>query len=158
MKFARVIDRMAVDVVDGPPADYFHPDVAIDFVEVPDDVVVGSRLEDGVWFAPDAAPAAPAQVIQMAIIDFLRLFTGEELVGFNRLKKDVAALAPADYADPTKAALIGFEVFLTHYEALRAGLIELNHPETIQGLGLLVPLGVLTEPRLQDVLAGRIPG
>lgn len=157
MKFARIIERVAVDVIEGVPAELFHPDVAADFVEVPADVVVGSRLVDGEWTEPDVAPPAPEPARQMAIIDFLRLFRAEELVGFNRLQKDVAALAAADYADPDKAALVGFEVFLTHYQALRAGLIELNHAETIQGLSLLVPLGVLTEQRLQAVLAGDPP-
>lgn len=156
MKFARIIERVAVDVIEGVPAELFHPDVAIDFVEVPADVIVGSQLIDGDWIAPDAPPPLePAK--QMAIIDFLRLFRADELVGFNRLQKDVAALTPADYTDPDKAALVGFEVFLTHYQALRAGLIELNHAETIQGLSLLVPLGVLTEERLQAVLAGDPP-
>lgn len=157
MKFARIIQRVAVDVIEGVPTELFHPDVAADFVEVPADVVVGSRLIDGEWIEPEPQPPAPAPVIQMAIIDFLRLFRAEELVGFNRLQKDVAALSAADYADPDKAALVGFEVFLTHYQALRAGLIELNHAETIQGLSLLVPLGVLTAERLQQVLAGDPP-
>ncbi len=157
MKFARIIERVAVDVIDGVPAELFHPDVAAEFVEVPSGVVTGSRLVDGEWTEPEAAPPPPEAAKQMAIIDFLRLFRAEELVGFNRLQKDVAALATADYADPEKAALVGFEVFLTHYQALRAGLIELNHAETIQGLSLLVPLGVLTEERLQAVLAGDPP-
>lgn len=159
MQFARIIDGVAVDVLDADPADRFHPDIAAQFVEVPADVVEGSRLVDDVWIAPvpvdpEPAPAAP---IQMAIIDFLRLFTNGEMAGFNALRKTAAALAPADYGDPTKAALIGFEVGLTHYDALRAGLIELDHPETIQWLSLLVPLGVLTQERLAQVLAGRFP-
>ena len=94
---------------------------------------------------------------QMALIDFLRLFTPAELASFNALRKVVAALAPEDYGDPTKAALVGFEVGLTHYDALRAGLIELDHPQTVQWLGLLVPLGVLTEERLAQVLTGQAP-
>jgi hypothetical protein len=159
MKFARIIERVAVDVIEGVPAELFHPDVAADFVEVPADVVVGSQLIDGVWIAPvpvepEPEPAAP---IQMAIIDFLRLFTGQEMGGFNALRKTVAALAPTDYGDPSKNDLVRFEVGLTHYDALRAGLIELDHPETIQWLSLLVPLGVLTEERLQAVLAGNPP-
>lgn len=104
-----------------------------------------------------ADPGASPVPIQMAIIDFLRLFTGEEMAGFNALRKSVAALGPADYGDPAKLDLIKFEVGLTHYEALRAGLIELDHPETVQWLSLLVPLGVLTEARLAEVLAGQAP-
>jgi len=157
MKFARIIGGVAIDVLNADPTDRFHPHIAAEFVEVPAEVVEGSCLVDGAWIAPDPVDPAPAPVapIQMAIIDFLRLFTQAELAGFNALRKTVAALAPADYGDPTKAALVGFEVGLTHYDALRAGLIELDHPETIQWLSLLVPLGVLTEARLAQVLSGQ---
>lgn len=161
MKFARIVDGVAADVVDADPADLFHPLIAAEFVQVPDEVVAGSALVDGVWIAPPAAEEPePARVpVQMAVIDFLRLFTTDELAGFNALRKTCQALQPADYAaaaagDQVKAALVGFEVFLTFYDALRAGLIELNHSETVQGLSLLVPLGVLTAPRLAQVLAG----
>lgn len=159
MKFARIIDAVAIDVLDADPADRFHPTIAAEFVEVPAEVVEGSRLVGGDWIAPEpeAPTPEPAAPIQMAIIDFLRLFTQAELAGFNALRKTVAALAPADYGDPTKAALVGFEVGLTHYDALRAGLIELDHPETIQWLSLLVPLGVLSEARLAQVLTGQVP-
>ena len=159
MKFARILNDLAVDVVDGDPAERYHPLLAAEFVEVPGAVVSGSRLVDGDWIAPEpASPApAPAAPIQMAIIDFLRLFTNTEMAGFNALRKTVAALAPTDYGDPDKAALVGFEVGLTHYDALRAGLIELDHPETVQWLSLLVPLGVLSEIRLAQVLAGQPP-
>ena len=162
MKFARIIDRVAVDVVEGLPADLFHPIIAVDFVEVPVAVVVGSLLIDGDWIAPDAPPPAPEPTIQMAIIDFLRLFKGEELDGFNALEAQCNALTQADYdaareGDQAKMALVGFKRFLTFYNALRAGLIELNHAETIQGLSVLVPLGVLTPARLARVLSGRPP-
>lgn len=160
MKFARIIENVAVDVTDADPAGRFHPSLAAEFTAVPIEVVEGSRLDDGAWTAPAPVEPSPepAQPIQMAIIDFLRLFTPAELAGFNALRKTVAALAPADYGDPDKAALVGFEVGLTHYDALRAGLIELDHPETIQWLSLLVPLGVLTQERLAQVLTGQAAG
>lgn len=164
MKFARIIDGVAADVVDADPTELFHPLIAAEFVQVPDEVVTGSALVDGVWIAPPAAEEPePVRVpVQMAVIDFLRLFNTDELAGFNALRKASQALTPADYqaaaeGDQAKAALVGFEVFLTFYDALRAGLIELNHPETIQGLSLLVPLGVLTPARLAQVLAGERP-
>ena len=164
MKFARIIERVAVDVIEGVAAELFHPDVAVDFVEVPEDVIVGSQLVDGVWIdpAPEAPAPEPVDLGQMAIIDFLRLFHGEELDRFNECEVQCNALTPADYlaareGDLAKMALVGFKRFLTFYYALRAGLIELRHTETIQGLSLLVPLGVLTEERLQTVLAGDPP-
>lgn len=161
MKFARIIDNVAVDVVEDDPVSRFHPDLAAEFVGVPAEVIAGSRMIDGQWIAPDpVAPApAPADLGQMAIIDFLRLFEGEELDRFNEREAECNALTSADYqaardGDQAKMVLVGFKRFLTFYNALRAGLIELRHPETIQGLSLLVPLGVLTEERLGQVLAG----
>ena len=164
MKFARILDGVAVDVLDADPAERFHPIVAAEFVEVPAEVVEGSRLVGGAWVAPDPVdPApAPADLGQMAIIDFLRLFEGEELDRFNEREAECNALTSADYqaareGDQAKMILVGFKRFLTFYSALRAGLIELKHAETIQGLSLLVPLGVLTEERLGQVLAGATP-
>lgn len=164
MRYARVSNGVAVDVVDSDPNILFHPTLAVDFVEVPAEVIEGSRLVDGEWIAPDPVPPAPtpSDLGQMAIIDLLRLFEGEELDGFNALEAQCNALTPADYqaareGDQTKMALVGFKRFLTFFNALRAGLIELRHPETVQGLSLLVPLGVLTAERLQAVLAGDPP-
>lgn len=163
MKFARILDGVAVDVLDGDPAERFHPVVAAEFVEVPAEVVEGSRLVNGAWLAPDPVEPAPvpADLGQMAIIDLLRLFEREELDDFNALEAQCDSLTPADYeaarqGDQAKMALVGFKRFLTFFHALRAGLIELRHPETVQGLSLLVPLGVLTEARLGQVLAGPI--
>lgn len=158
MKFARIINDVAVDVVTDPTTS-FHPDLAALFVLVPDDVVAGSRLDGDNWTPPAEAPGTvqPSEPHRMSLIDFLRLFTPTEMAGFNALRKTVAALAPEDYGDPTKAALVGFEVGLMHYDALREGLIELDHIETVQWLSLLVPLGVLTAERLPLVLAGQAP-
>lgn len=164
MRYARVSNGVAVDVVDGDPSILFHPTLAAEFAAVPAEVIVGSRLVEGAWIATDPVEPAPvpADLGQMAIIDLLRLFEGEELDGFNALEAQCNALTPADYeaaraGDQAKMALVGFKRFLTFFNALRAGLIELRHPETIQGLSLLVPLGVLTEARLGQVLAGDPP-
>ena len=164
MRHARIIANVAIDVLDGDPAELFHPAVAADFEEVPDDVEVGWIRDGDDWSAPETEEPTPEPTapVRLAIIDLLRLFTTAELAGFNALRKACQALVPADYelaaaGDPVKGALVGFEVFLTFYDALRSGLIELNHPETIQGLSLLMPLGVLSAERLAQVLAGEPP-
>lgn len=164
MTFARIINGVAVDVTTADPAERYHPLLAVEFVEVPANVVVGSRLVDGVWIAPEpeAPTPEPADLGQIAIIDFLRLFEGEEIDGFNAVKAQCDGLTQADFeaakeGDQAKMALVGFKRFLTFYDALRAGLIELRHPETIQGLSVLVPLAVLTQPRLDRILSGRPP-
>lgn len=162
MRYARISNGVAVDVVEADPTGLFHPSLAADFVQVPAEVVVGSRLVDGAWIAPDPLAPEPADLGQMAIIDFLRLFEGEEIDGFNAVKAQCDGLTQADFdaakaGDQAKMALVGFKRFLTFYDALRAGLIELRHPETSLGLSVLVPLGVLTQARLERILSGRPP-
>lgn len=108
------------------------------------------------------APAAPRPPVQLALIDFLRLFTGDEIDRFNAREAEAKALAASVYeaaaaGDPAARLMVGFRRGLTHYDALRAGLIELDHPDTVAWLQLLVPLGVLTAPRLAQVLAGERP-
>jgi hypothetical protein len=102
------------------------------------------------------APAEPQEEVRRVIkADFLRLFTASERVAFNLQRKLVEALQPADYTDPAKAALVGLEVFLLTYDAI--DVIELTHPETIEGMGVLVALGVVTQARAEAVLAGTPP-
>jgi hypothetical protein len=118
-------------------------------VPCPDDVVIGYTYDGSEW-TPPSAPAAEVRRVIKA--DFLRLFTASERVAFNLQRKLVEALQPADYTDPNKAGLVGLEVFLLTYDAI--DVIELTHPETIEGMGVLVALGVVTQARADDVLAG----
>jgi hypothetical protein len=101
---------------------------------------------------PSPPPPPPPEVRRVIKADFLRLFTASERVAFNLQRKLVEALQPADYTDPNKAGLVGLEVFLLTYDAI--DVIELTHPETIEGMGVLVALGVVTQSRADDVLAG----
>lgn len=54
--FARVIDNTAVDVSTSP-MDEYHPDLAAQFVEVPDTVERGWVLVKKSWKAPTPVPA-----------------------------------------------------------------------------------------------------
>ena len=62
MKYARKINGLAVDVVDGDPSTMFHPTVAAEFVSVPDDVVDGSRWDEAAssWMPPLVVTPDPA--------------------------------------------------------------------------------------------------
>ena len=51
MKYARIIGDEAVDVV-AEVEGYFHPEIAAQFVEVPDHVQRNAHLIDGVWVNP----------------------------------------------------------------------------------------------------------
>lgn len=51
MKYARIIDNIVVEVVTNNPNEIFHPSIAEQFVEVPNDVTPESKLdpETGEW-------------------------------------------------------------------------------------------------------------
>ncbi len=54
MKYARVVDNVAVEVFTPPEGvaieECFHPDIVVQFMAVPDDVVPQSTLNsDGTW-------------------------------------------------------------------------------------------------------------
>lgn len=157
-KFARILDGVATDVFVGDLEERFHPSLAAEFVPVPETVEEGWTLAAGAWSAPVRVPLPPLRTgpVRLPKIDFLRLFTAEETIAFNLLRKRVQALTPENYgsADAATRALVGFEVFLGRYDAL-ADQIELDHPETLQGLDLLVALNVLTPARRAEVAAGR---
>jgi hypothetical protein len=57
MNYARIIDGVAVDVSPNP-SEQFHPDIAADFVPVPDEVRPQWRLVEDQWQAPPE-PVAP---------------------------------------------------------------------------------------------------
>ena len=54
MKYVRIIETVAQEVITTDPATIFHPGVAAMFTEYEDsvDVGVGYTLEDGTWSAP----------------------------------------------------------------------------------------------------------
>lgn len=63
MKYARIVDGTAADIC-GDINQRFHPDLASQFVQVPDEVEAGWMLVEGVWSAPPPFPeyeAAPAE-------------------------------------------------------------------------------------------------
>lgn len=63
MKWARIIDSVAVEVIDFDPNGRFHPAVAAMFIDVPDHVVAGARLTNGEWINPPPPPAPTPEMI-----------------------------------------------------------------------------------------------
>ena len=93
--FARVIDNVAVDV-SADPENCFHPDIAAQFVSVPDTVQTGWRKgTDGKWSAPAPAPEPVPQVSYPKVgpIAFQMLFTPEEAITADGLKATDKVLA-----------------------------------------------------------------
>jgi len=90
MKHARIINNVAIDVVDGNPSDFFHPSIVSQFVTVPDEVESGWLLdtETEEWSAPESV--APAQVTEtpqkIDVISFKLLFTSPERIKAKELR------------------------------------------------------------------------
>lgn len=80
MKYARIINDIAVDVREEHPENFFTPNVVAEFVEVPLIVEDQWILKDGTW----EAPIIPDPVIQVPLIpiispvEFKLLFTPQE--------------------------------------------------------------------------------
>ena len=94
-KQARIVNSVAVDVVTGDPAEFFHPDIAKDFVPVPEQVESGWSVTAGKWSAPTPVePVAPAPVDpKVGPIHFQMLFKPAEMVAAEELKATDKVLA-----------------------------------------------------------------
>lgn len=88
MNYARIVDDIAVDV-STDPEQHFHHALACDFIEVPDEVRPGWRLNAGEWQAPqDLEPAPLPQVTYPAVgpIHFKMLFAVQERLKAKELR------------------------------------------------------------------------
>lgn len=93
--FARIIDNVAVDV-SADPENSFHPDIAAQFVAVPDTVQAGwIKGSDGKWSAPAPAPEPAPQVTYPKVgpIAFQMLFAPQEMIVADELKATDKVLA-----------------------------------------------------------------
>lgn len=93
--FARIINNVAVDV-SADPENCFHPDIAAEFVAVPDTVQAGwAKGADGKWSAPVTPEPEPAAIVYPNVgpIAFQMLFTPAEMIAADELKATDKVLA-----------------------------------------------------------------
>ena len=88
--FARIIDNVAIDVSDNPD-ESFHPDIAAEFVNVPDTVKPGWRLVDEEWVAPEV-PEVVIEPKEVDPITFKLLFTSAERIAAKALRASDPAI------------------------------------------------------------------
>lgn len=91
--FARIIDNVAIDVSNNPE-EHFHPDIAAEFVSVPDTVKPGWRLTDEEWIEPEV-PSVPEVAIEPKEVDpitFKLLFTSAERIAAKALRSSDPAI------------------------------------------------------------------
>jgi len=141
-KQARIVNSVAVDVVTGDPAEFFHPDIAKDFVPVPEQVESGWSVTAGKWSAPaPVEPVAPAPVYpKVSPIEFKLLFTSPERV----------AIKAARSTDP----IIGD--FHDIVEDPRLTFVDLGLQSTQDALSYMVATGLLTAERRAEILEGTV--
>ena len=138
--FARIINNVAVDVCQSPE-DCFHPDIASQFVSVPDSVVQGStRDATGVWHNPVVPEPVPAPVVypQVSPVEFKLLFTSPERVAIK------AAVS-------TDAVI---EDFWSIVEDTRLTYVDLGLQSTQDCLAYMVIKSFITEERKAEILTG----
>jgi len=94
MKYARIVADTAVDVRTESPEGFFTPEVASEFVQVPEQVENGWTFSDGAWNPPEPTPE-PTPVTTIPLIGpiaFQMLFKVEELVAIDAARDGVPAI------------------------------------------------------------------
>ena len=139
-KQARIVNSVAVDVVTGDPAEFFHPDIAKDFVPVPEQVESGWSVTAGKWSAPTPVePATPAPVYpKVSPVEFKLLFTSPERV----------AIKAARSTDPI------IDDFYGVVEDPRLTFVDLGLQSTQDALSYMVATGLLSVERRAEILEG----
>lgn len=136
--FARIINNVAIDV-SPDPENHFHPDIAAEFVSVPDSVVPGSTRDgNGNWTPPVAAYSQPVEVSKVSPVEFKLLFTAPERV----------AIKAARATDPV------IDDFFDIVEDPRLTFVDLGLQSTKDAIGYLRSMGLLTADRAAAILTG----
>ena len=145
MKYARVVNNIAVDTRATDPTGLFTPNIVAEFVQVPDDVQDGWTLANGTWAAPVAAPVVPPVPVapippKVSPIQYKLLFTAPERI----------AIAMAKQADPVLQDLYSI------LDDPRLTEVDLNLQSTKDALMYLESKGFITDARRLEILTGAV--
>jgi hypothetical protein len=145
--YARVIDGVAIDVC-GSPEETFHSDIAVEFIQVPDDVVHGWILTGSTWSAPiPVETPTPAQSYPMlSRMKFYMSFTTAERIAIKASTDDIVKEFWATYQ---MAVQTGADIDM----ALKSNRDAVNYlatptTATPPGPGIIMP------DRVADILQG----
>jgi len=133
-----------------PDSDW-TPGLGLEAVECPPEVQIGWGYDGQNFIEPEPAPSEPVRVSKA---DFQRLLTATERYALNALRKQIAALPPEEYGDPANALLVAAEDVIFAFEQ-PLEFIELDHPDTAQGLSLLAYLDVIEPERIAEIVVNR---
>lgn len=133
------------------PGSGYQYDPPTFMVESDDETIgLGFHFENGT-FTP--LPPPPLRVTKA---DFTRRFTHQERIRLNGLRREIAALPAEAYQiednNPYTLLLAAEDVMFAFEQP--AEFIELNHPDTFQGLMLLSYVGILSPERVLEIISG----
>lgn len=139
--YARIINNVAVDV-STDPATHFHPDIAVQFEPVPNEVRSGWIRKDGQWAAPAPTPQPEPVPIYPKVtpVEFKMLFASAERI----------AIKAARETDPV------IDDYFDIVEDPRLQVVDLGLHSVQEGVHYLQTIGILTEDRVSQILAGTI--
>lgn len=94
MKYARIINNIAVDVVPNDPYTLFTPEIAAQFEEVPDNVNHLSSWNGNKWidYVEPEKPILTAQIPIISPVEFKLLFTPSERLAIKSARETDAIL------------------------------------------------------------------
>jgi hypothetical protein len=139
--YARVINNTAVDV-STDPTNQFHPDIAAQFVQVPDEVQQGWILKDGQWSEPAPAPQPEPEPVYPKVtpVQFKLLFTSPERVAIKGARAD----------DPVVDDL--WELV----EDPRMEYVDFGLKSVRDSIEYLATAGLIAPERVAEILAGKL--
>lgn len=149
-KFARIQNNVAVDVIDGDPSAFFHPDLVASFVEVAAAVQLGWIFDPvgSVWSAPPApAVTGPSYRTEVSRPEFKMLFTSAERIAIAQARAGGAS-------DAEKLVKAVLDDFFDIIEDPALSSIRLEHPTVQEGIAFLVAQGFLTQERADIIVLG----
>jgi len=138
MNYAMIENNAAVATSENPNAD-FHPDLAAQFVQVPDEVRQGWQLINSVWTAPVVVPVVSDAVLTQ--LEFRRLFTIQERITIDDADNSVTLSAEQ------KAV-----VRTLQRDMALATAIDLSDESTIFGVYYLEQCGLIASGRSTEIL------
>lgn len=148
MKWARIQNNIAVEVVDFDPTGLFHPSII--WTQVADDCTSGARLQDGVWV--DAPVVAPPPVFdgtlgesQITRLAFRNRFTTAEKVAL-----EIAGLDNPAATMPERAQAAALRA--NQADLAAATFVDLARPDTRAGVQMLEAAGLLSPGRVLEIL------
>lgn len=142
MKYAWVENNMVHDICPGNPAECYHSAIAGNYsTEIPDDVVRGATLVEGVWANPTSpeTPVAASAAITVSPVEFKLLWTSPERIKIKELRTTDGVI----------------EDLYSIWEDPRLTLVNLSLQSTQQAVDYLLAKLVTAEVITSGDVAGR---